>query len=171
MRVAQVFHVVDQQRSQLTIIEVLASILRSLPRAEMDFVDRDGLLVPVLRFAAGHPVAVAPRVAVQVVDDRRALRRNLGGKSVRIDLLKQMAFTSPQGKLVGIPLLQSRHEPPPDTVVTRMERVAAVHPRVHVAQERDLGGVRCPHGKLRSGHAVLSFQVCAQVAVERRFHP
>ena len=135
VRVPEFLHVVDQERSQLAVVEELTTILRSLPRPEMDFVNRDRLLVPVHRLALVDPCAVAPRMAVQVADNRRALRGNLAREGVRVDLLQQMAIASPQCELVSVTLLESWNESPPNAVVAGVERVATVHPRVQITQD------------------------------------
>ena len=70
--------------------EAVAFLGHARPRSEVHFVDRHRPVEPArpARGARRHPVAVAPVVARDVVDDRRGLRRRLERDAERIGLLQ-----------------------------------------------------------------------------------
>ena len=171
VRVSEFLHVLDQSRRDLAIVEVLPAVSRAFPRSQMHFINRYRLLVPVHGFPVSDPGSVPPVVAAEIVNDRGALGRDFRGKGVGINLLQQIAIAGAHGELVGIAMLQAGNESPPDAAVARIQGIAAMHPRVLVAQNSDLRGIRRPDMKCHAGNAITGVQVCAQVAIQRRFHP
>jgi hypothetical protein len=61
-----------------------------LPRPEVDFVDRDGLLQKIPRAPAGHPLVVPPGVSVDVANDRARSRRVLVPEGMGVGLEEQI---------------------------------------------------------------------------------
>ena len=82
VRVAHVAHVGEQRVGQFAVAEkAIAFLDLALPRAEMHFVDAHRLAMPLLLAALLHPLVIAPRVALEIEDQRSRLPCRAGRKT------------------------------------------------------------------------------------------
>ena len=152
VREAELARVVGQLRRQLAVAEVAIALLRNAPPgAEMHLVDRPGGAERVGAGAVPHPLLVVPLEA-QVPHDRGGARRHLGAECVRIALVDPVApVAGGDVVLVERAGTHALHQafPDPRGIPARRERRRAPIPAVEVADDRDLGRVRSPHGEAR----------------------
>ena len=130
--------------------ELLGEILPAepeAPRAGMHLVDRHR---PAQRLGGAtgvEPVRVAPVVGGRE-DDRRGLRRHLGGSRERIGLQAENPVGADDLELVPRSLGCGGHDSMPDSRrALRLERVGVAVPAVPVADHGELACVRSPDGE------------------------
>ncbi len=133
----------------------------------MDLVDRDRLAQRrPARAAALHPVVVLPLVP-GAEDDRRGLRRHLGGARVGVGAQRQRAVLGAELELVAAAVGHAGDEQLPDPGrAERAHRVQAPVPRVEVADDADRARRRGPDGERHALDAVDLEHVRAELLVE-----
>ena len=80
----------DQRIRQFAVAEKTA-VLPPAPGSEMDLVDVQRALSVIQPFSAAEPLPVAPRIAVQIIQDRGGLRRPLRVERVGIRLIGELS--------------------------------------------------------------------------------
>src|SRR5712692_3179531 len=136
VRVAHLLHVWDQRVGQLAVAQPAVALFPdAAPRAQVDLIDRNGRLEPVGSLPRGHPGFVAPRVAVDIGDDRSALWPQLRVERVRVGLQHQAAQPRADLELVDYSLVQARNKQLPDP--GRAAVAQWVHPAVPVVEVTD----------------------------------
>src|SRR5262245_1962121 len=101
----------------------------------MDLVDCQGLIERLLPGPPGHPRLVLPFEASRIPDNRRRPGTQLGGKSVRVGLLHEIAtVTALDLELVHLTLAQIRNEELPDSSRPTIDHgMAAAIPVIEVS--------------------------------------
>ena len=168
VREAHVARVGRELVGQLEVVQRAVVLERvQPPRAEVDLVDRHRAR-PAARLAsrcASHSL-VAPLVR-RAVDDRRGLRRHLGGERERVGLQPDLAVLREDLELVVGALADVGQEQLPDAGrAERAHRVQPPVPGVEVADDRDGARARRPDGERRAGDAVELAHVRAELGVE-----
>ena len=127
-----------------------------LPRPDVDFVDRDGLVQRLRPLAALHPLVVRP-VEVERRDDRRepghlapAIGRRLEGEGVRVRLVGHVALAG-HAELVPGARLGAADERAPQPAAGLFQRVLPRVPVVELADDGDVVGVGRPRREPRPG--------------------
>ena len=92
VRELRVLEVGDQLVGQLAIVEKRIAVLAaSLPRAQVNLVNRDRLVEALPLRPVGDPFVVVPGKLGDVPDDRGGLGPQLGGEAVRVGLVNEIA--------------------------------------------------------------------------------
>src|SRR6267142_1418721 len=114
----------------------------------MNFVDGNGRAKPVLFFTRGEPVAVVPRIGLQVGDDGAGFGTKLGTKCVRIRLEgKESSVWSSDFVFIDGAFAKIGKEKLPDAErAARTHRMDAAVPPVEIADDADATRGRRPDG-------------------------
>jgi hypothetical protein len=144
-----------------------------LPRPEVDFVDRDGLLQKISRAPAGHPLAVPPGVSVDVANDRARPGRVFVPEGVRVGLEEQIPrLPGADLVLVDLPLAKPGDKNLPDAALPSVaHRVPAAVPVVKIPHHGHPPGVGGPHGKGDPCHPPHLREVAPELAVQLEMGP
>ncbi len=144
--------------------EAVAFLRHARPRSEVHLVGGHRPVEPrALRRPRGHPVAVAPVVARDVVHDRRGLRRRLERARERIGLLQDRAVAGADLELVLLAVGEIRNEDLPDAGGQEAHRRDAAVPAVEVADHADAIRVGRPHREMHAGGRALRDAVRAEL--------
>ena len=164
VREAHVLHVRDEPLRHLA-IGVHAPIRRSLPAAQMHFVDRHRPAQPaLLPGPRRHPVRVGPLVVFAVPHDRRGARRRLEVARERVGLQHRVSVGAEHFELVGGALLEPGNERfPVAGLLQHAHRMRATVPAVEVADDVDAAGVWRPHREVHAAHALVLDDARAQL--------
>src|SRR5882762_289766 len=85
VRITQFLDVWNELIGELAVSQPTVAVFwNAAPRAEMNLVNGDGRVEPILFFARSKPVAVVPEISVQVRDDGASLGTKLRAERVRI---------------------------------------------------------------------------------------
>ena len=186
MRIAHVAHVVHKLYRQLVVgvelaalrgegvhgARVVAVLVRialrrvamALPRANMHFVDVEGLRHVVVAGAALEPRGVVPLIAVEGPQHACRTRRALGLKGVRIGLVELFALVGLDQVLIELALLGTGNKAFPDSA--RMhghQRVGFFIPVVKFANDMNALYIGRPNAKTPAARAVLRVGVCTHL--------
>ena len=103
MGVAHLLYIINNLRSQFTVIIEFSSVCRFRERSQIDLIYIDRLLFCLQAGTAFHPFAVLPFKAVQIPYDRCAVRTQLLSEGVRICLHKGQAALGFNLEFVAFP--------------------------------------------------------------------
>ena len=166
--VTQVLHVRNQTIGELDIAQKPVTLFRNAgPRSEMNFVDADGLLVPLLRFTALNPFVIAPFESIEIEDQGSCLDPVLAIESERITFQNDLAKTVSHFEFVMGPFCDAWDKDFPDPGFDPFShRMASAIPAVEITYDADALGVGTPNGKSCAGVPVDLGQMSAEFFVD-----
>ena len=148
-------------------IRVIAAVLVSFPRAEVQLVNVEGLGEIIfsveMLFAIFEPAAVAPSVALDVADQRSGFGRTLHRKAVRV-CLENFASAIANAVFVALPhtnAVARQGKLPHATLGDARHRIGILAPSVKIAAHRNRLGIGRPNAK----DYALSLKVLTKIFV------
>src|SRR5215813_8575983 len=137
------------------------------PRAEMDFVNRNGRLAIVALPTLRHPSSVLPQMSRRLDNDRRGLWRPLRALGLRIRLERQQLTIGAEDLIfVEMTGAQTGYEQFPEPADIAHRHPPAV-PAVEITDNADPTRIRCPYGKRDALHTPMDERMCSELAVAR----
>src|ERR1700693_6066321 len=168
MRITQVLHIRDQTIGEADIAqESITFFWNPGPRSKMNFVDADGLFVPLLRFPGLNPLVIAPFETIQIEYQGSRLDSMLPVESEGITFQDDLTKTVSHFELVMGPFHDAGDENLPDPGFDPFShRMTSTIPAIEITYDADALGVGTPDGKSCACMPINLGQMSAQFFVD-----
>ena len=163
MGVSHFFYIVNDLRSDLTIVRIILSLVRRHKTSQIHFIHTDRSISALVAFPFFQEFAVIPRKISQVSDDGSCLRSLLRGVAVRVCFQISQSTFDLQFIFIAVSCFCAGNEQFENTGISQASHLVDPSvPSVEIPHYTDAHGVRCPDGKIGSTLSVQFHGMCAQ---------
>ena len=167
MGVSHFFYIINDLRSDLTIVRIILSLVRRHKASQIHFIHTDRSISALVAFPFFQEFAVIPRKISQVSDDGSCLRSLLRGVAVRVCFeIGQSAFDL-QFIFIAVSDLRPRNKQFKNAGITQSSHLMDPPvPFIEITYYADTHGIRRPHSKIRAVIPIQFHRVCPQLFID-----